>query len=285
MRMNLPYLECVTARGRRYWYYRRAGRRVPITHDAGVRLSKDDTAFLPAYGRIHEGFEISRIAPREGSVQDVVTRYKASPDYNQLAPKTRRDYARFLDALVRQYGDLSIAKMPRDAVIAFRDKYATTPRTANYAVSVVKMLLTYSVDRGYRENNPASRIKALRTGDGHRPWEEVEVEAFRKTWGALTRERVAFELLLNTGQRGQDIPPMMRQHYFRGDISIRQQKTKERLWIPASRDLKEVLDPWLQNHGHLLILPTMSGKAFGIDYFRHTMRDAIRAACCAHQFQ
>jgi hypothetical protein len=42
-------------------------------------------------------------------------------------------------------------------------------------------------------------------------------------------ERVLFEAFLNTGQRGGDIAPMIRQQYFQGEIAVAQEKTKERV--------------------------------------------------------
>jgi hypothetical protein len=95
--------------------------------------------------------------------------------------------------------------------------------------------------------NPALRPKKLKTGDGHRPWEEVEITLFRKHWAATTLERVLIETFLNTGQRGGDIAPMIRQQYHRGEIAVAQEKTKERVWIPASDELRAVLDPWLKS--------------------------------------
>jgi hypothetical protein len=62
-------------------------------------------------------------------------------------------------------------------------------------VQVLRLLMSFAIEEEIREDNLASKPKLLRTGDGHRPWEEDEIEAFRETWGPGTRERVAFELL------------------------------------------------------------------------------------------
>jgi integrase len=59
------------------------------------------------------------------------------------------------------------------------------------------------------------------------------------------QQRVAFQILLNTGQRSTDAREMVRQHYRNGEISVMQHKIKKRMWISASRDLREVLDPWV----------------------------------------
>lgn len=92
-------------------------------------------------------------------------------------------------------------------------------------------------------------------------------------------ERLALELLVNTGQRGEDVNPMVRTHYRSGRISVVQEKTGARVEIPASADLRAVLDPWLDRHSqNLLLLPGKRGKGRGIDAFRHWMASAAAAA-------
>ena len=83
-----------------------------------------------------------------------------------------------------------MVNLDREFVIALRDELADKPRTTNYVVSILRLLFSYAEDRP-REfllpkgwANPARRPKRLKTGDGHRPWEEIEIEAFRRTWGA-----------------------------------------------------------------------------------------------------
>jgi integrase len=174
--------------------------------------------------------------------------------------------------------------LPREAVFKLRDEFQATPRTANYVVSVLRLILSYAEDRKptFRLpphwSNPARRPKKLKTGDGHRAWEEVEIVAYRKRWPAVTLERVLFETFLNTGQRGGDVAPMIRQQYFKGEIAVAQEKTGKRVWIPLSRDLHDVIDPWLGGHEHVVLFPSPTGRPLKVDHMRHLMRDAIRAA-------
>ena len=172
---------------------------------------------------------------------------------------------------------------PREAVLKLRDEFQGTPRTANYIVSVLRLVLTYAEERKRTFRlpphwiNPARRPKKLKTGEGHRPWEEIEIDGYRKQWVSGAFERVLFEAFLNTGQRGGDVAPMIRQQYFRGEIAVAQEKTKERVWIPASSDLRAA-DPWLEGHDHVVLFPTATGRPLRADYMRHRMRDAMRAA-------
>ena len=284
--MDLPYLFAPKGRSRRYWYYRRGGLRVAIAEPGGYRPDPDSerTRFLAAYNRIHESFE--RPAPkgtRSGTLGHVVEAYRASPEYAQLAPRTQRDYRRHLDWWKADFGDLTVATMPREFVREIRDKYAATPRTANYKIVVLAIALSWAADRpstfmlplGWR--NPAARPKLLKTGDGHRPWEDVEIAAFRNTHRIGTRERTAFELLLNTGQRGQDVAAMTRQQYAKGWLKVAQQKGGEKVEIPASKALRTALDAYLKAHDHIALFHGRGG-AMGVDRFRHLMREAYQAA-------
>ena len=127
---------------------------------------------------------------------------------------------------------------------------------ANAYVRVLRLLMQFAVDRGWRTDNPATRPKLLDTGEGYRPWEEDEIAAFRAAWPDPTRERVLFELMVNTGQRTVDIVAMQRGHIKDGEIAVRQRKTGARVWIPLSNDLAAVLDPWLKAHISMMLVPS-----------------------------
>ena len=57
-----------------------------------------------------------------------------------------------------------------------------------------------------------------------------------------------------------------------------QQKTGERLQIPASDDLKAVLAPWLKSHGHIMLLTTPTDRPLKVDYLRHLRANAYAEA-------
>ena len=283
-RIMLPYLESVIvrkkARAYRYYWYRRCGRRIAKLPDI------NDEHFMAAYKAVHDGYGARDEEQRDfppGTLGHLIAAYKASPDFKSLAQSTRSSYTRYLDAIEDKFKFKRVATIPRSFIYRERDRYQKTPRTANYVVSVVSLLLSFAIDQkqdvyGLRAN-PALKVKKLETGDGYRPWEEYEVKAFRAKWKIGTRNRTAFELFLNTGQRGSDVAPMSRPHYQDGAISVaKQEKTGERVWIPASKDLKDALDPWLKQNKHMVFLTGDKGGAMTIDYLRHEMRDAIRDA-------
>ena len=290
--MKIRYLHpSRSANGREYWFYRRAGQRIPIEDESGNRLFKGDPGFLEAYGRIHKTFERTpAAAPGHGTIAALAAEYYQSGDFTNLAPKSQKDYRRYIDPLVEKYGDLKVADMSRAFVRRYRDRFKDKPRTANYVASVIRRLMSFAVDEGLRPDNPAQRPRQLKTGPGHRPWEEDEIQTFRKAWALGTRERTALEMLLYTAQRGGDVAAMQRgRHYTPDRVSVRQDKTSIYVSIPAARDLVDAIDAWMAQQKqdqdadsatveHLTILTGERGNAITVDTFRHMMRAAIRAA-------
>jgi integrase len=280
--ITLPYLWLQKVKGRPYAYYRRDGQRIPIKGEPG------SAEFLAAYQRVHASFVKPRAeAPQQGSFAALVQHYRTSPDFRQLAPQSQRDYLRILEGLLKRFGPLSVATLPRALIFRLRDELADHPRTANYTIAVLRRVLSFAVDHGYRPDNPALRPRLLQTGQGHRPWTDVEIAAFRAAWPASTVQRVAFELALHTGQRAGDLISLTRHNYRDGWFSLKQRKTGQPVDIPAAPALRTVLDPWLASHDAMLILVAAKGRPFAIHHFIHLMRAAyegagLSAECTTH---
>jgi integrase len=284
--LDLPYLWPAKGRGGRlYWFYRRNGQNVPIKSPDGKRLWPEDGGFLEAYERIHASFSgADRPPPNAGTMAHLIDLYRDDVEFTERAPSTKKNYARWLDWLKKDHGTRLLADFPREAVAKMRKDRKDTPAAANYLMSVVSVLLNYAEEhplalrlpKGWR--NPARGMKRLEEGDGHVPWEEDDIDAFRERWDFDTIERVYFETFLNTGQRGIDVAAMDRNHYRRGEIHVVQEKTGARVWIPASDDLAPVLDLWLGSHNAPVFFPNPHGTAIHPNYMRNKMRDAMTAA-------
>jgi integrase len=276
--LELDYLNRIRAKGREYWYYRRDGRNIPIGSAPG------QAGFRERYDALHAQFERG---PGEGklpgSLGALIILYKTtSPEYKKAAASTKRAYDAYLQYLDEKHGKLMVTSMPRSFVFGLRNKFQATPRKANYIVQVLRLVLSFGVDSGWRADNPASRPKLLKPdGDGHRPFEESEIAAFRAKWPIGKLERTAFELLINTGQRIGDIVLMSRAHLANGEIAVAQEKTKARVWIPLSKDLTVALTPYLAAHSHAVMLITRKAKkptGWTVSGLQHVMRDAYRDA-------
>ncbi|MQA67532.1 MAG: tyrosine-type recombinase/integrase [Alphaproteobacteria bacterium] len=264
---------------RRVYYYHRP---------TGLRLPDDPTSpeFAARLRELNGDLDRRRNEPGMGTLAHAITAYRASPDFTGRAAKTKKDYIRYLDFLKEKLGDLQLASIDREAVLALRDELAGKARTADYTVAILRKVLSYAGDRPrafllpQSWSNPAAKPGRLARPKGHRPWEEYEIAAFEKAWRHGTIERTTFALYLNTGQRGGDIPKTNRHHIAAKQINVCQEKTGERVWIPLSDDLSRALRAWMKGKGkdRVYVLAGKKGEPMGVDYLRHMMRDAIRGA-------
>jgi integrase len=118
-------------------------------------------------------------------------------------------------------------------------------------------------------------VKTRKT-DGWRTWTESDIAQFENHWPIGTRERLAFALLLYTGQRRGDVVRLGRQHIRDGFIELRQGKTGTAVALTVLPDLAAILDatPCPQ----LTFLTTESGAPFTPGYFTNWFGVAVRAA-------
>ena len=84
---------------------------------------------------------------------------------------------------------------------------SATPNSANFMLSVLRVLLEWSIPRGYRDDNPAVGVKQLKVEDnGHEPWTE-DGYRFVMERAPTHLRRMAF-LGRATGQRVSDLVKM-----------------------------------------------------------------------------
>src|SRR5689334_9914541 len=53
--------------------------------------------------------------------------------------------------------------------------------------------------------HPTVGVPLFKGGDGYRPWEQDEIDAFRDHWAIGSIQRAIFDTFLDTGQRGSDV--------------------------------------------------------------------------------
>ena len=109
---------------------------------------------------------------------------------------------------------------------------ANTPAAANNMVRMIRLLMRFAIDEGWRKDDPTLGIKMLKIkSDGFHCWTYDELEAFERRWPIGTRKRLAFALLLYSFQRRGDVIRLGRQHISDGCLTIVQHKTRAKLTI------------------------------------------------------
>jgi integrase len=127
----------------------------------------------------------------------------------------------------------------------------------------------------WTDRDPTAGVKAYKSKEIH-TWNEDEIATFEKRWPEGSRERLAFELLLYTGQRGSDVHRMMWTDLVEDTIRVAQRKTATKLTIPIHDALHRVLG--MSNRGGATILITAYGQPFSVKGFGNMVSTAIRDA-------
>jgi integrase len=125
------------------------------------------------------------------------------------------------------------------------------------------------------------RNKAEKT-TGYKTWSDADIERFEAKHPIGTKARLAFALLLYTGQRRGDVVKMGPQHIYKGVLTIDQGKTEggeeSHLEIPVHPKLREAIDA--TPSGHLNFLMTSFGKPYIAAGFGNWFREHCDEAGC-----
>lgn len=231
------YVRRVLSRGREYYYFH--PQRGTGQEGKACRLpgTPHDEEFWRAYRRLL-GQPVDAI--RTGTFAALIRDYRSSPEYAGLSAASKRDYDRYLARISEAWGDLAVAGLEPKHVLKMRDGMADQPATANYTLRVLSSLISWSVPRGYRVDNPCTHIKKLKAGEGYAPWSWEAIQHFREH--AQPELWWAAALALYTGQRQADVLAMKWSDIEDGLIAVKQDKTGKQLWLPIHQDLQALLD-------------------------------------------
>ncbi len=234
-KIELPYIqEYRDCRGKVRRYVRRPGKpRVPLP---GIPGSAE---FMAAYESA-----LAANAPlpgagrhKEGTIGALVVAFYDSASFANLKPSSQKPYRLVLDKFSQEDGHRLVRDMPRRAAVAIIQKIGKTrPGMANLTASIMKRLFTYAVKLELRSDNPFIGIDTYDGGE-HRAWTDSEIAAYEAKHPLGTRQRLAFDLLLFTGQRVGDVAAMGRADVLTGAIPVKQEKTGAVLSLPVHPNL------------------------------------------------
>lgn len=120
--------------------------------------------------------------PAAGFMVRLISDFKASPDWQALAPRTKKEWGRHLDNIRDVFGATSLAGMERRGsrklIKAWHQSMSATPRSANAALTVLVRLLNFGVDQEDLTRNPALNIARLEEGASRAAivWTEKEFQ-------------------------------------------------------------------------------------------------------------
>jgi enterobacteria phage integrase len=272
-----PFVECWRDRHRkvRVYFRKDRGPRIPLPNNIG------SDEFNVAYQAALAG-QLAPVRERHaraaaGTIGALMEHYKQSAAYIGLRQTTKQGYASRIEALRTQHGHRTLVGLTRERIITgILQPYADRPGAALSMLKMLRVLIRHAIDIGWLKHDPSVGIKRPKI-KRIRSWTEDEIGTYRNRWPLGTKQRLAFELFLNTGQRRSDVVRMAWSHITAdGKIVVVQQKTGRRLLIPLHRGLLSALAA--AQRAHVSILTTVYGKPFTVDGFSQWMRDAISDA-------
>jgi integrase len=217
--------------------------------------------------------------PSLDTLMSLITEFKGSAEFRRLSASSTRAYLSYIKLIEDEFGDLPLAALEdcriRGEFKSWRDRFANTPRKADYARSTLSRIFSFCKDRGLIASNPCEGGGRLYSVDRtDKVWLDEDVGALLAT--ASLELALALLLALWTGQRQGDLLRLPWSAYDGNHIRLRQSKTGRRITLPAGEPLRVLLDRTTRRSP--MILTTTRGKPWTSDGFRTSWSKACAKA-------
>jgi integrase len=135
----------------------------------------------------------------------------------------------------------------------------------------------WAVEAGLVASNPTDGVKVAAVAtEGFKPWSDNDVAGYRAYWPLGTRQRVAFEVLRETGLRRGDAVRVGRPHVRDGVIRFTTEKTGERVAVAVSDIHAEAIEAGPV--GQTTFIVGAGGKPMVKEAFGNIFREWCNAA-------
>lgn len=233
-KIKLKYVnEYIDRTGKLRRYFRKGGKQLgPLTGDVG------SDEFMTAYGAyLAEKPKAAKTTLHADSLGKLIIDFYGSRLFTDRKPSTRQLYKYALEPLAKEHGHRSASAMTAEHAEKIINKIGEKrPGMGNLTRAVMRRVMQFAVKTRLRKDNPMLGIEAFKVGE-HHTWTDAELRQYEAKWRLGTRERLAYALLLYTGQRVGDVAKMTRGDVADGLIHVVQQKTGAELWVPIHPEL------------------------------------------------
>ena len=180
------------------------------------------------------------------------------------------------------HGDKRVALMTQAALQNIINK--KTPAGPLNFRKAMRGFLDHCLSLNFIKADPLASVKLVEVKSaGHHTWTPEECRQFKAHHKIGTRERLAYELLLQASQSRCDVVRMGRQHVRNGMMTIGRQKTGVLFNVQVTPSLRQAIDA-MPASAHMTYLRTFFGKPFTAagfgNWFRKACNDAKLAKRC-----
>jgi integrase len=219
------------------------------------------TAYTAALGNVPPPSNIGADRVEPGTMAALVAHYYGTADFAALAENTKTLYRGICERLRNEHGHRRVAALQFEHVEKMLKDREDTKTMANAWLRMLRVLMKLAIRLKLRTDDPTQGVKQFKIKtDGIHSWSEAEIEQFEAVHAIGTRARLAFAMLLYTGQRRSDVIRMGRQHVRNGHLTIKQQKTNVEVCIPVHATLAAIIAA--TPNENLTFLTTRQGKPF-----------------------
>lgn len=280
----------VDRHGKERFRFRRAAFSCYLPHPS----SKE---YRAAYKAALEGLKARRPRTAAGTVDDLVTRFYSSSQFQRggegwqaLVRATLEPFREQLrDDLVRNFTFEHIEALLKAKARKRKvgKRIIGGPAAASRLREQLIRLFDYSIKLKLRTDNPAALAELpVKVGKkGFHSWIEEEITQFQARHPLGTKPRLALEIMLWTGLRRGDTVRLGPQHVRGGRIIVVAGKTGKAVDMVAAPDLIEAIEA-MPAVGMTTLLVTEYGKPFTVAGFGGWFRDRCNEAglphCTAH---
>lgn len=192
-------------------------------------------------------------APDPTTLLSLIHDWRAAPEWKNLAEGTRRTWGTQLDLIDGRWGNKPITVWDDPRMVAkvmkWRDERATTPRSADIGITVLRELLKFGRLRGRVRINVAEGIPHLYKGGDRAEiiWTQADMEAFRMAAIEAKRPNLydGLRLAALTGLRLADLVSLTWDHL--GEVAIvktalkKSRGKRRKAIVPMTAPLEDLL--------------------------------------------
>ncbi len=209
------------------------------------------------------------VEPKPGTLSLLISKYRAHPAFQDLAPRTRSDYQKCFDYL-KPIGDTPLVRFTPSLVVNIRDKAVQVRgrRQGNYVRTVMALVFAWGLERGYLVANPALHIKSIKrpkgTPQANRPWTDSEREIVMTSLPAHMKLPIA--LMMYCGLDPQDAIKLVRSAIKDGKLDTKRGKTDGAVWFNLPADVVSALEE-APKHSAITLCANSYGKPWTVSGF------------------
>lgn len=180
------------------------------------------------------------------SLTDLHARWTQSPGYADLAPKSRRDYDNKLRICLEAFGTEPVEAIQHHHLYGWWEEMHTARghAMANSTIAVLRVLFSYARRIGWRQDNPAERLKLKSVPPRVVIWPPSivarYVEIADETGHAALADAVV--IALHTGQRAGDVLALEEPKIDGARALFQQSKRGARVAVPFTDPLARRID-------------------------------------------